>query len=774
MPESKQRNKTSERQLAAIMFTDIVGYTALMGKDSAKALELVRISKEIQKPLVEKHDGKWLKEIGDGILAKFNTALDAVNCAIEIQKNARATFDGKLRIGIHSGDITIENDDVFGDGVNIASRLESIADPGGIYISESIEKAIRGQTNVKTKYLGEISLKNVDYEVKTYAVQGIGLPVPEIHEKTNLSERYWAEMQRRGVIRAGITYIIISLILLLLYPYFKLPEWGFNVLITLLVIGFPLSIALAWYFERSPEGFVRTNSKQSWQNPYKPSQRKPLTSNFIVVCLILVIIFMYTYPRYLLPNEPEKEIKTEISSGERSIAVIPFVDLSPQGDQEWFSDGMMEEILNHLAQIQDLMVTSRTSAIRYKGSDKSLQQIGKELGVSHILEGSVRKQNNRVRITVQLIDVETDHHLWSDTYDRTLNDVFAIQSEVAQQVASSLQVQVHPEVKLRIEAQPTSNSHAYDLYLEGLFLYYKLNYEDWANARKLFEKVIEIDPGFAEAYVYLGQLKSSFTWADDGSIVSTPEEAVYTALPYYEKALEIDSDNIVAHEHLGYLYLWYQWDFKKAEKEYKIVKRLDPQYTWPDFLISSGQFDKAVEETEKSIQIDPFNETVWGGRLMSLYFGGDRKKTIEAIEMVLRNKIDHNPVERGRVYLYLGLYEETTKLLDSLRNNFEFGNVPRVTGTLAIAYFHLGENEKSDQLLNDIIGLSKKSSVGSPSFYVAMIYAQMNKIDLAFDWLEKAYQNREVEMYWLKVEPPFEPLHKDPRWQEMLEKVGFP
>jgi TolB-like protein/lipoprotein NlpI len=530
---------------------------------------------------------------------------------------------------------------------------------------------------------------------------------------------------------------------------------------------------LAWHYERSPDGFIRTNSKQSWRNPYKPGQRKPLTGNFIIIALILLIIFMYTYPRFGLPPVTESETVRAVSSTKRSIAVIPFVDLSPRGDQEWFSDGMMDEILNHLVQIQDLMVTSRTSAMRYKASEKSLQEIGQELGVSYILEGSVRKQENRVRITVQLIDVETDRHLWSDTYDRTLNDVFGIQSEVVQQVASSLQVQVHPEVKLRIEAPPTSNSNAYDLYLEGLYLYNKLNYEDWDNAEELLEKVIEIDPGFAEAYALIGQIKSSFTWADDGNRVSSPEEAVRIAMPYFKKALEYDPDNLLAHEFLGFLYLWYQWDFDKAEKEYQLVKRLNPQYNWTDFLITSGQFEKAVEETEREIQLDPFNDNVWGGRILSLYFSGDRKKTLATMEMILRNNIDHNPVERGRVYLYLEMYEEVISLFEYVRNNYDFGNVPRVTGTLAIAYYHLGEIEKSEYLLNEIKKLSRNSSGGSPSFYIAMIHAQMEEPNLAFDWLQKAYQDHEVEMYWLKVEPPFEPLHEDPRWQEMLDKVGL-
>ena len=178
-----------KRQLAAIMFTDIVGYTALMGKDTAKALELVRVSKEIQKPLVEKHNGKWLKEMGDGAMAQFSTALDAVNCSIEIQEIARGKLDAKLRIGIHLGDVTVEEDDVYGDGVNVASRLESIADPGGIYISDAIQKAIQGQTDVQAKYLGEVKLKNVAYGVRTYALQGVGLPVPDTKEGEELSGR---------------------------------------------------------------------------------------------------------------------------------------------------------------------------------------------------------------------------------------------------------------------------------------------------------------------------------------------------------------------------------------------------------------------------------------------------------------------------------------------------------------------------------------------------------------------------------------------------------
>jgi Tol biopolymer transport system component len=213
---------SSKRQLAAIMFTDIVGYTALMGKDSQKALELVHISKEIQKPLVEKYSGKWLKEMGDGAMAQFDTALDAVNCAVDIQKSARAELDAKLRIGIHLGDVTIEGDDILGDGVNIASRLESIADPGGIYISEAIDKAIRGQSDIKTKFLGALELKNVDYELRTYSLEGVGMPFPSIlskHEKTEL--KTGPKLIGKFLGNRMIVGLIIVIVFLLPYLFYQ-------------------------------------------------------------------------------------------------------------------------------------------------------------------------------------------------------------------------------------------------------------------------------------------------------------------------------------------------------------------------------------------------------------------------------------------------------------------------------------------------------------------------------------------------------------------------
>jgi len=767
------------RQLAAIMFTDIVGYTALMGKNSAKALELVRISKEIQKPLVEKHNGLWLKEMGDGVLVQFNSALDAVNCSVEIQKSARAELDAKLRIGIHSGDITIENNDVYGDGVNVASRLESIADPGGIYISESIEKAIRGQTDVQAQYLGEIKLKNVDYDVRTYALQGIGLPIPDLKEDKNLSGRLIAELQRRGVLRAGITYAILSLLLILLTTYTKslvnMPTWFTTVLMTVLIAGFPIALYLAWHYERSPQGFVRTNSYKSWQNPLNAGQRKPLTGNLVIAFLAITVLVLLIIPE--IKSEDVSEELPEEQIIDKSIAVLPFTNMSNDPDQEYFSDGMMEEILNHLFKIGDLHVTSRTSVMRYKGTTKPITDIAVELGVSTILEGSVRKSGDRVRITVQLIDGKTDKHLWAETYDRQLFDVFAIQSEVAQTIATALQAEVQPEVLLRIESQPTKNTEAYNLFLETRKLDPYVEKEN-AKAINIFEEVISMDPSFSRAYVGLGvRLQTGATiFATEGGM--DPSRAWVISKPYFEKALLLDPDNAQAHQRMAWSKLWFEWDFEGAEKEYHETKKIYPNYSWTDFLVATGDFEEAVRGAERSMEIDPTAALSWAGMIISQYFAGEYQRVLKTIQKSLDDPVQSYTIftmsESSRVYMYLEKYEEALRIVRNILEKNPDIESPRLTAIEAISEFHLGNQKEVDKTVEKLMAKSQDNAGGSPSFYLAMIYAQMGETDTAFHWLEKSFQDHEVEMYWLKVEPPFEPLRSDPRWQKMLDKVGFP
>ena len=682
-----------KRQLAAIMFTDIVGYTALMGKDESAAYQLLKRNRAVQKPLIEKHGGKWLKEMGDGVLARFDSVSDIVHCAIQIQRACSAEEDLSLRIGIHLGEVIMEDGDVFGEGVNIASRIEPLAPAGGIYVSESVYRNIKNRQGIVTEFIREENLKNVDHPVRIYSVNS------DISEFSTSARD--TKLDEPTVKKSGF--------------YKKL------------IIG-------------------------------------------LVMATVMILIGYLVYDN-IFTDTMTSEI-SETQEREKSIAVLPFTNMSGDPEQEYFSDGMMEEILNQLVKIEDLQVTSRTTAMRYKTTAKSLGEIAEELGVATILEGSVRKSGNQVRITVQLIDGKTDKHLWSETYDRKFDDIFKIQSEVAKQVATSLQSKVQPEIKLSIENQPTVNLEAYDLYLEGMFHFNNFG-RGWQKAEKIFENVLEIDPEFAEAYVYLGRIRSHFDWASSTTNirVSNALEGFDQAFPYFQKALEIDPYNFEAHRMLGFLHLWYHWDFKEAENEYKTLLKLNPNYNWPDFLISSGRFEEAALKTEKTVQLNPLNELSWEGRLLSLYFNSEYEKAIDAINLFDEDSsLLYSRAEYGRVSLYLGMHDRAIEILEPRRNS----QIPRIIGTLAIAYYHQGEKDKAIAILEELKEESMKSSVGSPSFYSAMIYAQMGEVDIAFEWLEKAFNDHEVEMYWLKVEPPFEPLHADPRWQVMLDKVGFP
>ena len=426
---------SQHRHLAAIMFTDIVGYTALMGKDEAKAMDLVHQSRDLQKGLVEEFEGNWLKEMGDGVMCSFPSASDAVYCALEIQEQIFLHHDLQLRIGIHLGEVLIEDGDIFSDGVNIASRLQSIAEPGGIYLSDSVQKAIRGQTDIHTVYLGEMQLKNVDYRVKTYALRGEGIPLAVYSGQKNLSGRIWAEIKRRNLHRAGFVYLSLACILLSLIPWIPLLKHIQYFLTSSLLFGFIVSMVLAWFFERSPDGIITISSRKSWENPYSDRQKKPLTSNAIVLALMIILLGINAFT--VVDNE---NIEPRQDPVKRSIAVLPFFNLGEDADQRYFGDCIQEDILTQLSKNPKLDVRSRTSTLRYRNEeDKSMEEIGLELGVAHVLEGSFRKDGNKVRVTAQLIDVQSDSHIWSEVYDRDLNDILAVQQELASSITSMIE-----------------------------------------------------------------------------------------------------------------------------------------------------------------------------------------------------------------------------------------------------------------------------------------------------------------------------------------------
>ena len=675
------------------MFTDIVGYTALMGESEDKAYQLLKKNRRLQKPLIEKHGGKWLKEMGDGVLASFPTVTAAVYCAIEMQRACKDETDLKLRIGIHQGEVIVEDGDVFGDGVNIASRLEPLAPVGGIYVSESVFRNIENKEGVRAEYVREETLKNVKHPVRIYEVD---VDTSEIRETG------------------------------------------------------------------AKQGDEKKVQKYAWLKP----------------AVLIFIIALSSVIAYLVFNKvKENETKTEVpemQEREKSIAVLPFTNMTNDPDQEYFSEGMMLEILNHLVKIEDLHVTPRTSMIKYKGTTKTIREIAKELGVTNILEGSVRKSGNKARISVLLIDTKENKNLWAESYDRELIDVLSIQSEVAQQIAIYLKAEISPEVKKRIDKMPTENIHAYDLYLKASSFAYTPTLNNQESTGYL-RKAIQLDSNFAKAYALLGSniiFQAGFTQDEN------PKDVGQEAKVLLERALLLDPMDAEAHNMMANYLLWYEKDFNNAEINYRLGMELAPSYansyqSFLDLLLSEGRFQEAIPISSKILEIAGNDLDNWGRDALLWAFIGDEKKMFRSIEKIKEsNTNDILPyTESARAYLILKQYDQVLEILD-LSDGIQ--QISRVKGLKSIAYYKTGDIENHNRELNALIQKSTETAGGSPSFYTAMVYGSKGNIDEAFKWLEKSFMDNELELYWLKVEPEFESLYNDPRWQEMLDKVGFP
>ena len=645
------------RQLAAIMFTDIAGYTALMGKDESRAFDLLKKNRQVQRPIIEHFNGRWLKEIGDGVLASFSSVSDAVYCAAHIQKACESHEDLNLRIGIHLGEVVFEGDDVFGDGVNIASRLEPLAPVGGILVSESVQNNLLNKSNIQSSYLGEEQLKNVRRPVKIYQIE-VG-PLNPITANQDHSKK----ASNRTILSK-----------------YKYLAWGLLLLSAAIIGGY-----------------------------------------------------------YLWPGQSVQSPKDLPHPLDKSIVVLPFADMSANKDQEYFSDGMMEEILNHLVKIEDIKVVSRTTAMKYKGSNKSTKEIAQELGVATVLEGSVRKEGEQVRITVQLIDGNSDLHLFSESYDRQLTSVFEVQSEVAEMVAQALQAQISPEVRLRIEEIPTSNSKAYEFYLRGrnqysLFWSGSLDATLIDKGVEYYNQAISLDPEFSNAYAGLGQAYWMLAHFSPDYHPSYWELSKSNLL----KAIELDPGNGWAYAELGVVQHNWNWDLPAALKSFQKAVQLNP--TDPEihnhfmfYYQRTGECDKL--ESESRIRNALQNQDYQPDKDLNLLFC---RRDMDQISRLDPTKY---PFE---VLMFQEKYQEViTRLNDSTPAPGNY--YPLIM--LGEAYALLGDSSGARGVLDQIDRMSVTQYV--PASFRVPIHLALGEEERAFQLLEQALEQREMQIHIL-------------------------
>ena len=690
-----------QRKLAAIMFTDMVGYSALAQRNDKLALELLEEHRALLREILPRFNGSEIKTIGDAFLIEFHSALEAAQCAIEIQRTlAKRNHDVtaerriELKIGIHIGDVVHRGGDVYGDGVNIASRIEPLAGAGGICVSMDVERQIRNALEAHFEKLAPTELKNISVPMDLFRIV---LP--------------WEQRAKAEPAKTSVS--------VRLFPSSHLVWVG---AIVLAVVG-----SGWWLVQQS----LRT------KNTLTPRQ---------------------------------SEAATNLVS-QKSIAVLPFENLSRDPDNAYFADGIQDEILARLSKIADMKVISRTSTQKYKSAPNNLREIAKQLGVANILEGSVQKAADHVRVNVQLINALNDAHLWSDIYDRKLTDIFAVESDIAKTIADTLQAKLTGAEKQMITAQPTSDMTAYELYLKGRLLWGKRGGENIRQAIAFYEQAIARDPNYALAYAGLAEayvLLPVYTG-------TAPQEAFPKAKTAALKALQLDDRLAEAHTALALLLHAGDFDMSGSISEFQRAIAQNPNYAtahqWYGNgpLAARGRFDEAMAEGKRAAELDPLSPIINSDLGETLIHA---RRYDEAIAQ-LHKTLEIDPVFylthymlgmalqlKGDVPAAIAEYTKAQQLSDDLR--------ARVL--LATAKAQSGDKQAAVQMLAELEELSRHRYVRA--YWRALLYVNLGNHNEAIRWLEQGIANHEGSaMTWIKVDPLFDPLRGDPRFEALVQKV---
>jgi adenylate cyclase len=588
-----------KRKLTAILSADVKGYSRLMGEDEEATVRTITAHRKVITSVIEKYRGRVVDSPGDNILAEFVSVVDAVQSGVEIQeviraKNAELPDERRMefRIGINLGDVIQEGERIYGDGVNIAARVEGLADPGGICISGSAYEQIENKLALGYDYIGEHTVKNIVKPIRVYKVP----TGPETLQKVVEEKKPTPGWQKAAV----------------------------AVVIALLVVAGGVAI---WKSSQPPPMEVASVEKMAFPLPDKPS-----------------------------------------------IAVLPFDNLSGDPKQEYLSDGISEEIISALSSVPKLFVIARNSTFTYKGKPVKVQQVAEELGVQYVLEGSVKKSGDKIRITAQLVDALNGHHLWAKRYDRNLKDIFAVQDEITKKIITAMQVKLTEGEQARAAARGTDNLEAYLKCLQANEYLHRGNIENNALAKQLTEEAIALDPEYAWAYYNLGRARQSDVWYGTSK---SPKQVLAEATELLQKAIVLDDNLAEAHGFLGFIYsverqhdkafaqgkkavalnpnsamahLWlgkvltFAGRWEESIPEYKIAIRLNPippsYYFWSLGLSygATGQYDEAIAWCEKAVHMDP--DSLMARIMMTAVYswsGRDEEARAEAAEVLRIN-----------------------------------------------------------------------------------------------------------------------------------------
>jgi len=634
------------------MFTDMVGYTALAQRDESLSLAIVEEQRDLVRPILSRHNGREVKTMGDAFLVEFSSALAAVRCAYDIQ---RATRDRNialpeesrilLRIGIHLGDVVESQGDISGDAVNLASRIEPLAEPGGVCLTRQVYDQVVNKVELPLSSVGMKALKNVDAPVEVFRM------------------------------------------------------------------------TMPWEETKASSGQERERQR---------------------------------------------------------IAVLPLANLSPDRADEYLADGMTEELIMSLSGVRELTVVARTSVMRYKGSPKGASEIGRELNVGTLVEGSVRKAGIRVRVTVQLIDTGSEGHLWAQSYDRQLDDIFEIQSEIAEKVAKELRIQLLESEKLRLEVRPTTDAEAYTLYMKGRHFWNDRSDEGIRKAIAYFEHAIEKDPKFALGYSGLADCYAVMARNSQAEF----EPAFQKAKEYAAKALALDDGIGETHAALGNILLYYDRDWSRSEAEFLRAIDLKPNYAtahqWYSHLLGQQRrFPEAGKEILTALRLDPFSPVINMNAAAWYYYDRQFDKAVELCKKAREMDANFSGIYGTsgiiQAYAMKGAWEEALNEVDALGTTTH--RVREEKLMRAYVFAAMGRDSESRELLKQVEPEYRVENINP--YIIALVYFVLKDDESGFKWLETSYRLHDGALNLVGIDFELDRLRSDPRYLSILERIGL-
>lgn len=636
--------------LAAVMFADVVGYSKMMQQDERNAKFLRDRQRSVIEDLLLKYHGQVMQYYGDGTLMMLGSALDAVNCARDIQRELKKQPAVPLRIGIHLGDVMYDDEGIYGDAVNIAARVQALGISGSVMISGKVVDEIKNQPGFRLESFGEHELKNIYMPIGIYALADPGFSVP--------AQSYVGRL-------------------------------------------------------------TGTNTK--------------------------------------------------------SIAVLPFNNFSSEADNEYFSDGITEEIINALTTIKDLKVASRTSVFAYKKEIKDIREIGKELDVSTILEGSVRKAGNRIRVTAQLINTEDGFHIWSHNFDGDLQDIFSVQDEIARKIVEKLEDSFSLQEQRKIYESSTDSVEAYNYYLQGLYYWNKRTPEAIYKAIDYFDRAI----GECNTYINaLAFLANCYTYLGTIGHMSG-ERAFMIAEKYALKAIELNNTRADSYIALGYVNLLFKWDFDTAEANFRKAITMEPDNSEGRQALSLyyriiGDYEKMLDQAEAAVKIDPLSLPALLESGRAHWVVGNFDKALNAFNEALELDPLFRAAYEGKAAVYLSQkkYERALRMIKKYAKLVD--SKYRGASQLAYIYAVMGEIALAEENIDRMKEREKDEPNHNLSLDFAMVYAALENRDLAFDYLQKAVNVKLGSVLLIHSLPFIQELKDDPRYEKMVNQIGLP